>query len=279
MEEVLQFMARSHAKNHRAAVIHRPTAAFYPEGDGVYSFVNQDWSRLAGVAQADALGDGWLQSVHPYDRAEVALHWRETVEREGFHNLEYRLSMPSQRLVWVLCQAMPQYDREGKFIGYSGMLFNVTAYRNGLEPLAALPAFAAMSAGGGKSACARSSTSPGLPISSVTSRPTGKPFRPLSATSMAASARLRNSATRCTPATNPVSLPPSTAASSKAVPLTPSFRLGMPGGGWRKTGTQAKFVCGGHGTPSHLVGVCASAGMTLQSDGNMHLDLLRRVVI
>lgn len=130
------------SNDYASRVVARPAAAFYADRQGDYSFVNQEWSRLTGVDQADAAGEGWLQSVHPCDRAEVASLWREVVGREGFCNLEFRLVTTSQRLVWVLCQAMPQYDMDGAYIGYGGMLFNITAYRSGAE----LPGLAAANA-------------------------------------------------------------------------------------------------------------------------------------
>jgi len=137
MGQVLSFTTRESTRDSRAAVISRPAPAFYADRHGRYSFVNQEWSRLTGIGQADAWGEGWLQSVHPCDRGEVVLHWREVVAHEGFCNLEYRILTPTQRLAWVVCQAMPQYDMDGILIGYGGVLCNVTAHRNSIEPLAA----------------------------------------------------------------------------------------------------------------------------------------------
>jgi PAS domain S-box-containing protein len=100
----------------------RNVAAFAADADGNYLFVNSHWSRLAGIAQDRALGQGWLQSVHPDDREEVAQNWLTAVRGEQYFGLSYRIHSAESGTCWVTNQAIPQHDDDGALTGYSGTI-------------------------------------------------------------------------------------------------------------------------------------------------------------
>jgi PAS domain S-box-containing protein len=49
------------------------------------------WCRLTGLSQAELQGSGWLQALHPDDRARVAVAWQQAVASCGRYETEYRI--------------------------------------------------------------------------------------------------------------------------------------------------------------------------------------------
>lgn len=109
-----------------ASPVKRNVAAFAADADGEYVFVNGHWSRLAGVSQSSALGQGWLASVHPDDRGEVAGAWASAVRGERYFGLSYRLQgAAAGEARWVLNQAVPQHNDDGELAGYGGTIIDL----------------------------------------------------------------------------------------------------------------------------------------------------------
>jgi PAS domain-containing protein len=46
-----------------------PHIVWLMQADGSYTYVNQKWLIYTGLSWADSLQHGWLQAVHPDDRA------------------------------------------------------------------------------------------------------------------------------------------------------------------------------------------------------------------
>lgn len=128
MGKILRFKQSGHefAKKKGAAAVKRNVAAFAADSDGRYVFVNSHWSRLAGLNQDGALGDGWLQAIHPGDRKEVSRQWKAAVEGERFFGLLYRIRGAKRGDRWVLNQAIPQHEEDGDLAGYSGTIVDVS---------------------------------------------------------------------------------------------------------------------------------------------------------
>ncbi len=61
-----------------------PVGIFRADMTGATTYVNPMWCRIAGIAEARALGFGWLAAVHPDDRDTLSQGWQETI-RHGSH--------------------------------------------------------------------------------------------------------------------------------------------------------------------------------------------------
>ncbi|MDF3067110.1 MAG: barA 3 [Polyangiaceae bacterium] len=69
------------------------------------TFVNQEWSQLAGVPQEEALGSGWVAAIHPDDRARCTQMWREAGEYGIEWECEFRFLHPDGRVRWAYSRA------------------------------------------------------------------------------------------------------------------------------------------------------------------------------
>jgi len=88
------------------------------ERDGSCSFVCDDWYAYTGQTAAEALGCGWLEAVHPDDRADVGARLRS--DAGGSVVLRFRLRGCDGRYREVSGSAWPRYDARGAFVGYAG---------------------------------------------------------------------------------------------------------------------------------------------------------------
>jgi PAS domain S-box-containing protein len=90
---------------------------FGADPDGRCTYVNPQWCRIAGMTPEQAYGEGWLDALHPQDRARVSQGWEQAVRRRERFRGEYRFALPGGREVWVMGEAFPEGDREGGFVG------------------------------------------------------------------------------------------------------------------------------------------------------------------
>ncbi len=52
-----------------------PVGVFYTDPHGNCLYVNEKWCEIAGMAAGDALGQGWIEGLHPDDRTRIFDEW------------------------------------------------------------------------------------------------------------------------------------------------------------------------------------------------------------
>jgi len=75
----------------QALVDHAPVGILIADGNGQRRYVNESWSRLAGISREAALGVGWKAAVHPDDLAAIEDVWRTLQLGNQCQSLQYRL--------------------------------------------------------------------------------------------------------------------------------------------------------------------------------------------
>lgn len=80
-------------------------------------YVNRQWCSIAGMAPEQALGDGWLNVLHPHDKARVSRNWEQAVSRRERFRDEFRFVRPDGAETWVMGEALPENERQGGFVG------------------------------------------------------------------------------------------------------------------------------------------------------------------
>lgn len=93
---------------------------------GACVFLNRRWQEFTGQSETEGLGAGWLEAVHPEDRARTAeIFHTASLARNGFR-LEYRLRRNDGVYCWALDAGEPRFDGAGEFLGYVGSVIDIS---------------------------------------------------------------------------------------------------------------------------------------------------------
>jgi PAS domain S-box-containing protein len=84
------------------------------------NYVNAAWCRFTGSRLEQNLGRGWLEFIHPEDRAALLKNYRRAFEQREAMTNHYRLRRADGKYVWTASHGAPRYDGEGNFMGYIG---------------------------------------------------------------------------------------------------------------------------------------------------------------
>jgi len=104
-----------------------PVGIFRTDEKGSTTYVNPEWCRISGLSETEALGDGWLQAVHPDDREKLAISWNTSSNEKKGSFAEYRFVRPNGTIAWVMGQAVPEQNSLEETIGYIGTITDITA--------------------------------------------------------------------------------------------------------------------------------------------------------
>ncbi|MBF0187662.1 MAG: PAS domain S-box protein, partial [Magnetococcales bacterium] len=103
-----------------------PVGIFHTDALGKCTYVNETWSRIAGISQADAKESGWIHALHPEDRVRVRQAWQSATDNRQSFRDEYRFLRSDGASAWVLGQASAQVDGRGRVVGYVGTITDIT---------------------------------------------------------------------------------------------------------------------------------------------------------
>lgn len=81
--------------------------------DGLTNYINHRWYEMTGMIEADALGGGWIEMVHPDDRAICQQKWQECLRSGSTLELEYRLHDAAHGYRWYIDRAVPLRNSSG----------------------------------------------------------------------------------------------------------------------------------------------------------------------
>jgi len=93
-------------------------------------WVNRAWLDFTGRSFRATLGEGWLEDVHPDDRAQCVRLFHETLNARRLDRMEYRLRQSNGQYGWVLEIATPRRSARGKPEIYLGTALDITTHKH-----------------------------------------------------------------------------------------------------------------------------------------------------
>lgn len=120
-EAIFQSERRYHALTEAS-----PVGLFRTNASGYTTYVNPSWTRITGMPFEQALGNGWLNALHPDDRSNTFSGWEEATDSQINSTSEYRFIRPDGTVTWVLGQATPERDENNEIIGYVGTITDIS---------------------------------------------------------------------------------------------------------------------------------------------------------
>ncbi|GAB3169002.1 PAS domain S-box protein [Telluribacter humicola] len=83
------------------------------------------WRASTGQTFEEWTGLGWIDAVHPDDRAYVEKHWREAIATKQNLNAEFRIINTEGEYRWANVRATPIRDKAGEIIKWVGMNIDI----------------------------------------------------------------------------------------------------------------------------------------------------------
>lgn len=106
-----------------------PNFVWRTDASGQLDYCNQAWLDFTGKTWEQQLGDGWLESMHPDDRAA----WSEAIQRTLRANqpleIQFRLRRGDGRYGWIVCTCRPYQNMRGEPAGILASCYDDTARR------------------------------------------------------------------------------------------------------------------------------------------------------
>lgn len=78
------------------------------------------WETITGQSTSDSLKYGWVEMIHPEDRARAASEWRGVVAHGVTYQTEYRIHMKDGTYRWYLTRAEALRDGSGSIVQWIG---------------------------------------------------------------------------------------------------------------------------------------------------------------
>ena len=103
-----------------------PVGIFRTDATGYTTYVNSRWCEISGFTFQKALGNGWLDAVHPDDKIVLFEDWEKATTNEEISVSEYRFIKPDGTITWVMGQAIMERNSENQIVGYIGTITDIT---------------------------------------------------------------------------------------------------------------------------------------------------------
>ncbi|GJD79645.1 Sensor histidine kinase RcsC [Methylobacterium gregans] len=104
---------------------HAPVMMWVTDPGGACTYLNRSWYAYTGQSEAEGLGLGWLDAVHPDDRGWSGEAFLAANVRRTPFRLEYRLRGADGRYRWFIDAAEPRLAEDGSFLGYIGSVADI----------------------------------------------------------------------------------------------------------------------------------------------------------
>jgi two-component system CheB/CheR fusion protein len=112
-------------QNLRAIANIVPDLLWYSEPDGSTPWYNQRWLEYTGQNFEEATGWGWVDAIHPDDRANSARQYREAVESGRPLEQEHRILSAAGEYRFFLSRSEPLLDEQGRVVRMYGAAIDI----------------------------------------------------------------------------------------------------------------------------------------------------------
>ncbi|HEY9617079.1 MAG TPA: PAS domain S-box protein [Microcoleaceae cyanobacterium] len=103
-----------------------PIGILHMNADGICLYANTRWQVMTGLKQADCLGNGWMQTIHPEDRSAVSAAWGMMLQQQRECSWKFRLLTTRKEVRWISAHAAAMRSTTGEIIGYVSTQIDIT---------------------------------------------------------------------------------------------------------------------------------------------------------
>jgi len=97
--------------------------------DGLCDYLSPQWVEFTGVPEAQQLGFGWLDQIHPDDRSALMTAWNTAVAAGEPFKIEFRIRHHSGDYHYFDMRATALRDAAGRIVKWFGMNTDITDWK------------------------------------------------------------------------------------------------------------------------------------------------------
>lgn len=132
-EKLGRFDPEKSEREFRALADSAPAMIWMSGPDKECIFVSRHWLAFTGARVEDALGNGWPHFVHPDDHDSLLKTFHNAFEQKCEFAHEYRLRHKDSGYRWVRDSGSPRFDAQGRFLGFTGSVWDLSEQRKATE--------------------------------------------------------------------------------------------------------------------------------------------------
>ena len=117
---------RTSEGRYRSLTSSSPIGIYETDSRGRCAYTNPQWRETFGLDERASMGEGWMGTIHPNDRAEVVGEWSEAVRQLLPFRHRFRVQPAEDVVRWVDSRAVPLRNEDGTVSGYVGTAEDVT---------------------------------------------------------------------------------------------------------------------------------------------------------
>jgi len=103
-----------------------PLGVFSTDANGACTYTNARWRAIFGLGEEEAYGSGWMQALHPDDRADVLLE-AERAAKSGVEGAgEFRIARRDGSTRHLRALWRPTLDEHGTLVSHVGSVEDIT---------------------------------------------------------------------------------------------------------------------------------------------------------
>ena len=110
-----------------------PVGVFRTDLDGRCLYVSERVTDLTGLSLEEARQFGWERSIHADDLEAVLRQIQSALQARTAWQADFRCRLPDGSIRWILGQATPEFDAEGRVIAFVGTLIDTTHSQEALR--------------------------------------------------------------------------------------------------------------------------------------------------
>ncbi len=93
------------------------------------------WRAFTGQTEEEVKGQGWINALHPDDRAPTAAVWAHAIRTRSYYATEYRLRRRDGEFCHFMVRGVPLLKKDGSIREWMGTCTNITEWKQVQEEL------------------------------------------------------------------------------------------------------------------------------------------------
>ena len=113
-----------------------PVMMWVTDPDGHCTYLNRRWYEFTGQTPGQGEGLGWLDAVHPDDRAIAEQAFLAANAKRIDYRVDFRLRRADGVYRWTIDAAAARFAEDGEYLGYVGSVIDIEERREAEDRLA-----------------------------------------------------------------------------------------------------------------------------------------------